>query len=115
MKRVIDADYFIGRIKMAMKIQDGLLGDCDSHLVVAEAAIKLIEGKCFEAPEWHDLRKNPKDLPESGKRVLACMVEFYAPRYRTVFYEGECWDDGLTDYFVDEVIAWREIEPFEEG
>lgn len=62
---------------------------------------------------WHDLRKNPRDLPESGKWVLAFMVEFYVPRYRTVFYEGECWDDGLTDYFVDEVIAWREIEPFE--
>lgn len=114
MKREIDADYFIERIKMAMKIEDGLLGDCDKHLIVAEAAIKLIEEKCFEVPEWHDMRKNPKDLPISGKWVFAYMVDFYNPRYRTLFHDGECWYDNLNDYFDDEVIAWRVIEQFEE-
>lgn len=77
MKRVVDADYLIEMIKRAMKIEDGLWGNLDTHLIEAEAVIRFVEEKCFEAPEWHDLRKDPQDpqdLPPLTKYVLRASV-----------------------------------------
>lgn len=63
---------------------------------------------------WHDLMKNPADLPEDGKHVL-------------VYIKGGCvnrtWHDSCgwrnimakkaRYYSNDRVIAWKEIEEFD--
>lgn len=68
--------------------------------------------------KWHDLRKDPKDLPDKSGMYLVCIEypteekEVGVGYYKNMYgYEG--WialipNDG-------EVIAWKEIEPFEEN
>lgn len=85
-----------------------------------------------EKYKWHDLRKNPEDLPEEGAdNVLFCykhpvcrVDDILCERLNECdYFDDECkhvylmyevndgepssWDDGFA-------IAWREIEPFEE-
>ena len=57
---------------------------------------------------WHDLRKNPNDLPEDcainqdGKRVL-------------YDHAKKVWrNDDADEYICDDPIAWCEIPTFEE-
>lgn len=81
-----------------------------------------------EKYRWHDMRRNPEDLPERGKRVLFYTVGYEdssEKRYWTgEYYLGDfCNDDyeayiTLGDYPISDVIAWRYIdlvEPLEEG
>ena len=98
-------------------------------------AIKALEKA--DKYRWHDLRKNPKDLPRNlDKSVMyTCVHEnhLYDPEYpayyfniereefgfwRNVFDDatlGFCVFDTLSDLGYERVIAWREIEPFKAG
>lgn len=70
-----------------------------------------------EKYRWHDLRKDPKDLPNKCEMYIVCIEhptkekEVGVGYYKNMHgYEG--WialvpKDG-------NLIAWREIEPFEE-
>lgn len=75
---------------------------------------------------WHSLRENPDDLPNHGERVLFCTAIDSEPFYWTGNF---CqWSEDSKDfsnddyegyvtrsvYDVEEVIAWRYIEPFNE-
>ena len=80
-----------------------------------------IDGATEKGIVWHDLRKNPQDLPESGKWIL-CKgnAEYFDPYFvamtdevndNEVFLVGYESDD--TNGFED-VIAWAEIPQFKE-
>lgn len=72
---------------------------------------------------WHDLRKNPDDLPEYFRRVLIIMQdpvdgEIYEPviahyGMNSIFGNGPINTWAYSTYG-RKVIAWKEIEPFEE-
>ena len=105
---------------------------------IDEAREKVYEA-CLKSDKyrWHDLRKNPKDLPRNlDKSVMyTCVHEnhLYDPEYpayyfniereefgfwRNVFDDatlGFCVFDTLSDLGYERVIAWREIEPFKAG
>ena len=94
-------------------------------------------GEALEKAEkyhWHNLRKNPEDLPEpevecevvvertySNYRMNehARMIElndgiyWYAEHYGVVHHPK--YKMGYGGDHTIEVVAWREIEPFEEG
>lgn len=93
----------------------------DTNGMLIEANHKAIEAlEKWQKYAWHDLRKNPDDLPCFLKNVLIVSTNFYEPivAYRTR-------DKGFVAYGVPiesvtsyewtnlDVIAWREIEPFE--
>ena len=67
---------------------------------------------------WHDLRKDPDDLPEDNHNVLICLEGFegYPVGVDVAIHNkfAHKWGTSLMSYKDDEVIAWREIEPFEE-
>lgn len=84
-----------------------------------------------EKEKWHDLRKNPNDLPKEGEEVLVLysnfyddnglMVNKYTLRYKLAQYIND--EDDLTEWYwvesglddmVHEVIAWCELPRFEE-
>ena len=71
------------------------------YAVAFEKAIDALENQ--NKYRWHDLRKDPNDLPkvEDGIMVLTKHIGGYG--LRTAFMVSN------TD-----TIAWREIEPFEE-
>lgn len=67
--------------------------------------------------EWHDLRKNPSDLPEDGSYVLV-WTEYGGI---TTHYGKECSDGVIENglflgIHISDVIAWKEfVPPKEEG
>ena len=90
-----------------------------------------------EKYRWHDLRKDPKDLPTTWEyeRFYECVHENhiydgYYPSYQydeelgfgmlinqynasTLGFEG-CEFYTIEELEYEKIIAWREIEPFEE-
>ena len=66
---------------------------------------------------WHDLRKNPEDLPDDFHNVLICINGFEGTPIGVsiAMHNGlrNLWGTESLSYKDDEVIAWREIEPFE--
>lgn len=76
-----------------------------------EVAIEVLEKT--EYYRWHDIRKNPKDLPCGKKAVVMVACECTIGRYgHYIDIVGCC--DGKFDVKEDTVIAWRWIEGFEE-
>ena len=73
-----------------------------------------------EKYKWHDLRKNPDDLPTKDGDYM-CIVNATKHPERPMTYEpfdlmieGENKWRGFNGYVCDHfVIAWREREPFE--
>ena len=64
-----------------------------------------------EKYRWHDLRKDPKDLPEDDRKV-ECITLTKSRKSNHVFgYFDRRWVCGMCS----NVIAWKEIEPFEEN
>lgn len=96
-----------------------LKGSLTHEFLDAVDALKAKEIKY----RWHDLRIDPTDLPEEDKRIL-----FYTIGYGRVseerIYTGCLFHDAFFNddhegyvtfnrYPIEDVIAWREIEPFE--
>lgn len=67
--------------------------------------------------EWHNLRKNPEDLPKlNGRSYRPCLVVIHYDRM-PVYAEYEIFEGygpGFYGFSLDQIIAWRYIEPFEE-
>lgn len=74
---------------------------------------------------WHDLRKNPEDLPEDIYRNVIIAYEDFEEKSGYKYYDvafldvDDLWYSAeISNYgYHDEgffVVAWREIEPFEE-
>lgn len=99
---------------------------------VAQVSKELIE-QCFiplfrqsEKYKWHDLQKNPDDLPKTDEMILCAWQGGTRLWYDTFFYyitprkyfskNGESVSIIGTEKFSAEgqVVAWKYIEPFEE-
>ena len=99
------------------KLQGGF-PDHDSDTGKAiDAAIKALEKA--DKYRWHDLRKNPDDLPEAdeygcSERVLAVTGTPEWGDYEWAYYNHNTrmWS---TPFCVQNVCAWRYIEPFKEN
>ena len=90
-----------------------------------EACIKAKEDACILAVEalekadkyrWHDLRKNPDDLPEADEYGCSeyVLVMIGTPEWNG--WEQAYYHHGkrLWSTYEQNVFAWRYIEPFEE-
>ena len=91
-----------------------------------DAYIKAKEDACILAVEalkkadkyrWHDLRKNPDDLPEAddyGRSefvfVMTGTPEWYSCEWAYYHHDKKLWS-----IYEQDVFAWRYIEPFEEN
>lgn len=63
----------------------------------------LAEGKS----KWHDLRKDPNDLPNENGEYWGYVEYFGILQHRRVWYDYK-WEAGI------KVIAWCELPKFEE-
>lgn len=95
----------------------GCKGEDCKYCYVASAIDTLEKNEKYR---WHDLRKDPGDLPEEDREVIV-ITEGKVRDDNTRQRVGWLYNDGWIysgGYYgtVDEgyVIAWREIEPFEE-
>lgn len=76
------------------------------------------EGK-KDAIQWHDLRKNPNDLPEDGTEVMFITKrerETLTGTYKNGGGEGTPIFDtfGIAFYDIEDVIAWCKLPKFKE-
>lgn len=66
---------------------------------------------------WHDLRKNPDDLPEAiggGYESEYVLVMIGTPEWNSWEQAYYKYDDMMWSTYDQNVFAWRYIEPFEE-
>ena len=99
--------------KEAKRYLECAIGDGSMEFVMQPIKTEVIEkAVCALEKEqkyrWHDLRKNPNDLPESNADMCLCAFNFL---------------EGVKEPFYDTVekfkvkagviLAWKEIEPFE--
>lgn len=72
--------------------------------------------KDYSPYRWHDLRKNPEDLPEERSHVICCHGGKRKYYTATWFCKNAFWcaDEEYGSFPYEDVIAWRYIEPFEE-
>ena len=80
------------------------------YVQALEMAVKALEEKAKY--RWHDLRKNPEDLPKEDGVYMVC--QFNNNNKIKSYTDLPLCDDGsfCTPWYMP-VIAWREIEPFE--
>lgn len=126
--------------KESLKYLNSIVGDGSSGFVltpikteVLQKAITALER--VDKYEWHDLRKNPNDLPvnEDDSVMYECVLEnhvhdasypafYFCEEIKAFGYPNSQYavDNGANDFETiddmeyEKVIAWREIEPFEE-
>ena len=60
-------------------------------------------------PQWHDLRKDPTDLP---KDTVSVLISRGLPRTDRARYNGK-WYGYYSDDEIEDVIAWCEIPTFD--
>lgn len=89
-----------------------LVGLCDS----IEKKLSDIQHDQHEYV-WHDLRKNPNDLPKDLENVLICIkgLERYKAGVTAAVHNKRAglWGNGSCSYKDREVVAWKYIDPFE--
>lgn len=79
-----------------------------------------IDGSIRSRVEWHNLKKNPKDLPDSNRPVFAVarvggnrQYPYLAQYWKGSKVEWCCWRNNMQRELV-EPDAWCEIPTFEE-
>ena len=85
------------------------------YTVAFETAIEALEKA--DKYRWHDLRKNPDDLPEAiggGDESEYVLVMIGIPEWNHWEWAYYHHDKKLWSTYEQNIFAWRYIEPFEE-
>lgn len=103
--------------KLAYGVAETLQMDIGEHSMLNdphERALELmpvLKAKLAER-EWHDLRKDPEDLPTKPGRCLTFDSGGDVDVARWIDDEdGRYWSCATYGFDSDEVIAWKEITP----
>ena len=70
-------------------------------------------------PKWHDLRKDPNDLPKKESNYIVCYIDTACERHSFELGFSNCygdkhWIDEDAEGYDEGVIAWYEIPQFKE-
>ena len=104
--------------KEAKTIMDNLIylyRPLGNSLKAWHMAIKALEKA--DKYRWHDLRKNPDDLPEAiggGYESEYVLVMIGIPEWNHWEWAYYHHDKKLWSTYEQNIFAWRYIEPFEE-
>ena len=112
---------FMSKYEQAIKLLEMLSSDEFQQFTSSEfddaiyTAIEALEKA--DKYKWHDLRKNPNDLPEAigdGYESDYVLVMIGTPEWNS--WEQAYYHHGkrLWSTYEQNVFAWRYIEPFEE-
>ena len=98
-------------------VNDSYLNKLVAEVYLADAIDKLKKYEKSDKYRWHDLRKDPKDLPDKDGIYMVCII-FHAEEkavgaaFYGIMYGYKSGGDMLMPND-GKVIAWREIERFE--
>ena len=107
MKRMIDNFPYQFALEMG-------IGDIDDILELHKIVIDALEKA--DKYRWHDLRKNPDDLPEADGNSESdyVLVMIGTPEWNSWEQAYYHHDKKLWSTYDQNVFAWRYIEPFKE-
>ena len=112
---------FISKYEQAIKLLEMLSSDEFQQFTSSEfddaiyTAIEALEKA--DKYRWHDLRKNPDDLPEAicgGYESEYVLVMIGTPEWNSWEQAYYKHDKKLWSTYEQNVFAWRYIEPFKE-
>ena len=92
--------------------KNGFGSDCNnltSYDANKEIEQAFLAGLKAGRPQWHDLRKDPNDLP---KDTVSVLISRGTPRTSRARYNGK-WYGYYSDDEIEDVIAWCEIPTFD--
>ena len=102
---------------LPMDIQEALYNYCRNDESLNDAFIRALRTELFR---WHDLRKNPDDLPDSNRTVFAVarvggnrQYPYLAQCWKGSKVEWCCWRNNMQRELV-EPIAWCEVPQYTE-
>ena len=78
----------------------------------------FLDGLKAGRPQWHDLRKDPKDLPKDDENYICLLEEghkfecYYDPTTKK-WYDNYFHQEIEYGYYQRKVIAWCEIPTFD--
>lgn len=61
---------------------------------------------------WHDLVKNPEDIPPKDDKFYLLRLNTDEPVVKNVIWRGDMIRPNVDEDI--HILAWKEIEPFEE-
>ena len=84
------------------------------YTVAFETAIEALEKA--DKYKWHDLRKNPDDLPEADEygKSKYVLVRLGTPAWYSCEWAYYNHNAKVWSLYEQNVFAWRYIEPFKE-
>lgn len=114
------ADWFWGASPSTQRaIKQAFLAGLKAGKDMAEAdlaTIAYMHGAERYKPKWHDLRKNPDDLPKRGEYFTNIGLLYYEELCNRHFWHTPICEacDYSDEVEEDEVIAWCEIPKYKE-
>ena len=108
----------IKELKYSIEPNQGFM-ECRTGTISEEAIKMAIEAvEKADKYRWHDLRKNPDDLPEADEYgcseyvlIIIGTPEWDNHEWAYYNYNTKGWS---TPFYEQNVFAWRYIEPFKE-
>ena len=108
----------IKELKYSIEPNQGFM-ECRTGTTSEEAIKMAIEAlEKAEKYRWHDLRKNPDDLPEADEYgcseyvlIMIGTPEWDNHEWAYYNYNTKGWS---TPFYEQNVFAWRYVEPFKE-
>lgn len=85
----------------------------DYHCLMSMLTDVIVEHDKYR---WHDLRKNPDDLPKIGSDIVYLFI--YSGEHERRLHSNALpfmFEDDLKSNDEFEYIAWKYLEPFEGG
>ena len=91
----------------------------EGYALKEELQNAYIAGATENGIQWHDLRKDPNDLPDEGTYLVVWQndkgyKEIFIMNYEEDDEEEFHWVDGDYECHDDYIVAWCEIPQFKE-
>lgn len=117
-----DEEYGVQSLDVVSKtiFKDGALFGYNKAFVEADKNLKAVVADFNKANEWHDLRKDPNDLPKKVGNYIVCYLDTACKRHTfelsfVDYFEDKHWideDNHNIEGYDEGVIAWCELPTF---
>lgn len=113
------ADFYVNRLYK--QPNSAMIVDDEEEVTIKQGFQDGAKWGMEHSIEWHDLRRNPNDLPKykNSMMIRICWINAYGNKcYRDTFYDGKgfYWVSDKTCYkeYADRVVAWCELPQFKD-
>ena len=102
--------------EMAKEYANSQVGCSDGYYEWEDVKDGFLAGLKAGRPQWHDLRKDPNDLPEKmglGSKEVYVAYENGITDFACYRFDKKCWERSENEELAENVVAWCEIPTFD--